>query len=143
MDIPVNYWAVIVCGIVSMVLGSIWFGPLFGKQWQHLMGWSNVDAAKKAEMMKGMQKSYLFAFIGALVMAYVLSHSIVFASTYMDVSGVSAGLSSGFWMWLGFIAPVTLSSVLWEGKSWKLWILTSGYYLVQLLIFGAILASWK
>jgi hypothetical protein len=141
--VPINYWAILVCGIASMVLGSLWFGPLFGKPWQKLMGWENVDAAKKEEMMKGMTKSYVFAFVGALVMAYALAHSLVFAQAYLKVSGSSAALQGAFWTWLGFIAPVTMSSILWEGKSWKLWTLTNAYYLIQLLIFAFILVSWK
>jgi len=32
------------------------------------------------------------------------------------MSGVSGGLMSVFWNWLGFIATVTLGAVLWEGK---------------------------
>jgi hypothetical protein len=59
------------------------------------------------------------------------------------MSGMPAGLMCGFWNWLGFIAPVTLGTVLWEGKPWKLWALTNGYYLFSLLIMGVILAFWK
>lgn len=141
--IPVNYWAVLVCGAVSLVLGSIWYGPLFGKMWIHEMGWDKVDPSKQEEMKKEMYKSYALSFIGSLVMAYVLSHSLVYASTYTSVVGVSAGLMVGFWNWLGFIAPVTLGNVLWGNQSWKLWFVGNGYQLVQLLIFGVILAIWK
>lgn len=141
--VPINYWAILVCGIASMVLGSLWYGPIFGKMWQHLMGWHHVDPTKKAEMMKNMTQSYVFAFIGALIMAFVLDHSIIFAQAYLHVSGSSAAIQGAFWSWLGFIAPVTLASILWEGKSWKLWTLTNGYYLVQLLIFAFILTGWK
>lgn len=49
---------------------------------------------------------------------------------------------AGFWNWLGFVAPVTLGAVLWEGKHWKLWFLNNGYYLVTLLLMGAVLALW-
>jgi len=41
-------------------------------------------------------------------MSYVLAHELIFASVYLKVSGVSAGLMCGFFNWLGFIAPVTL-----------------------------------
>lgn len=46
---------------------------------------------------------------------------------------------AGFWNWLGFIAPVTLGVVLWEGKPWKLWVLHNAYYLLALLVMGVIL----
>jgi len=139
--VPVNYFAVLVSAISSMVIGFLWYGPIFGKIWASLQGWtSQMMDEQKAK--GGMGKSYALMFIGSLLMSFVLSHAIVFASTYLKVAGVSAGLTAGFWNWLGFIAPVTLGSVLWEGKSWKLWILNNGYYLVTLLVMGTILAVW-
>jgi len=139
MEVPVNYWAVLACGIASMVLGFLWYGVLFGKTWMRLMGYSENHQPDSAAANRG----YALAFIGSLIMAYVFSHTLVFASEYMNTQGIMAGLSNGFWMWLGFIAPVTLGSVLWEGKSWKLWCFNNTYNLVQLLMFGIILSLWK
>jgi hypothetical protein len=89
-----------------------------------------------------MGKSYGLMALGALVMSWVLAHAIFFSSYYMQSSGVSSGLLTGFMSWLGFVAPVTLGSVLWESKSWKLWSLNTGYYLVALLVMGAIIGAW-
>ncbi|MBX4186694.1 MAG: DUF1761 domain-containing protein [Candidatus Doudnabacteria bacterium] len=142
-EVPVNYWAILVCGIASLVLGFIYYGPLFGKLYSRLMGWENMDPARSAEMKKGMNKRYAMALLGSLLMAFVLAHSLVFAESYMKVSGVAAGLQAAVWSWLGFIVPVTLGNVLWGGQSWKLWFLGNGYQLIQLLIFGIILGTWK
>ncbi len=137
---PINFLAVLVSAVASMALGALWYGPLFGKKWAALMGWSNDQMQMK--MKSGMGKSYSLMFVGSLVMAYVLANAIVFASEYLVVYGVMAGLMSGFVNWLGFVAPVTLEGVLWEGKSWKLWCLNNGYNLTSLLLMGVILAVW-
>lgn len=140
MAIPINYLAVLACGVMSMVLGSLWYGPLFGKRWVALSG---IDMSKMDETKKrGMAKSYALAFAGSLVMAYVLAHSLVFASEYLKVYGIASGLMGGFWNWLGYVAPVTLGMVLWDGKPWRLWILLNSYNLVQLLLMGMILSLW-
>ena len=139
--VPINYLAVVGAAVANMVIGFLWYGPVFGKLWMTLSGMTQgeLEGAKA----KGMTKNYVIAFIGSLVMSYVLAHALVFASAYFAVSGVSAGLTAGFWNWLGFIAPVTLGVVLWEGKTWKLYLLTNAYYLVSLLAMGVILALWK
>lgn len=140
-QVDINYLAVLVAAIMSMAIGSFWYSPKgFGKQWMALSGITpdKIEAAKA----KGMQKTYAIAFVGSLVMSYVLAHALVFASAYLQVSGMAAGLMAGFWNWLGFIAPVTLGSVLWEGKPWKLYVLNNAYYIVSLLVMGAILAVW-
>jgi len=89
-----------------------------------------------------MTTSYVIAFIGSLVMAYVLAHSLAFGNAYLHTSGVSSGLMVGFWSWLGFVGPVTLGMVLWEGKPWALWFLLNSYQLLSLMIMGVILAMW-
>jgi uncharacterized membrane protein YpjA len=33
----VNWLAVIVCAVLSMVIGFIWYGPLFSKPWVKLL----------------------------------------------------------------------------------------------------------
>ena len=139
-EVPINYLAVLACGVASMILGAIWYGPLFGKQWIALSGLSRERL--EAQKAKGMGKSYAIMFIGSLLMAYILSHALVFAMNYLGTEGISAGLQTGFWNWLGFIAPVTLGSVLWDGKPWKLWVLNNAYNLLSLLVMGVILALW-
>lgn len=141
MQVPINYLAVLAGAVASMTLGFVWYGPLFGKQWIALSGMTpeEMEAAKT----KGMAKEYALTFVGSLAMSYVLAHAIVFASAYFSFGGVRAGLAAGFWNWLGFIAPVTLGTVLWERKPWKLWFLNNAYQLLTLLVMGTILALWQ
>ncbi len=138
MQFSVNYTAILAAAVVNMVLGFLWYGPLFGKPWMKMMGYSKEDMekAKKSGMMP---KLYVTALAGAVVMAYVLSH-------FLQVGGAStatAGATVGFWVWLGFIATTTLSGLLWEKKPFNLYLLNNGYYLVLLLVNGALLAVWK
>ena len=140
--VPINYWAVIVSAVVSMAVGFLWYGPLFGKKWSELMGWGPMTPEKMAEMQKKARPAYAITFVGALLMAYALAHTIVFAGAYLNVTGVSAGLQAAIWSWLGFVAPVTIGTVLWDGKPWMLWTLNAGYYLVNLVVMGIILSLW-
>ncbi len=139
--VDINYLAVLGAAAASMVIGSLWYGPLFGKQWMALSG-IGPDMIERIKA-KGMGKTYVLAFVGSLVMAYVLAHALIFASAYLKIAGMQAGLMAGFWNWLGFVAPVTLGVVLWEGKPWRLWVLSNGYYLASLLAMGVILAIWR
>lgn len=140
-EVPINELAVLAAAVASMVIGFVWYGPLFGKQWMALSGMTkeNIEEAKK----KGMSKMYVLTFIGSLAMSYVLAHSLFFAATYLNVEGLNAGLQTGLWNWLGFIAPVTLGTVLWDNKPWKLWVLHNAYWLVTLTVMGVILAYWQ
>lgn len=137
--VEVNYLAILVSGILSVVIGGLWYGPLFGKPWMAMVGIT-------PESMKSMKMTPVQAMFGGLIVglltAFVLAHHITFAGAYMQTSGVELGLMSAFWIWLGFFMPVNMGVVLWEGKPWKLFFLTTSYFLVNLLVSALILTLW-
>lgn len=141
MAIPINWWALIVTTLVSFIAGFLWFGPVFGKAWMKTLGISMPETITP-EMKKGMIRGYIIVAIGALITNFVLLHNITFGAQYLHITGIAAGLQAAFWNWLGFVAPATLGAVLWEGRPFKHWVITAGYYLVTLAINGMILASW-
>lgn len=140
--VPVNFFAILACGVLSMILGSIWYGPLFGNVWMKLSGIKKPEKMTK-EIKNSMMRSYSLMFLGSLITAYVLQHALVFAEAYLQASGTSAALMGAFWNWLGFVVPVSIGMVLWEGKPWKLWFLNIGYVLVQLCAMALVLTMWK
>ena len=135
-----NYIAVLVAAIASMAVGFVWYGLLFRTQWMAYMG---LTMESMANMKMSANAAYVLQFVGSLIMAYVLAHSIVFASAFTDTEGAMAGIMAGFWSWLGFVAPVTLGVVLWENKSWGLWLINASNYLVALVLMGAIIGWWE
>lgn len=126
----VNLVGVFVAAIASMVVGFLWYGPLFGKPWMKLMGMKSPP-----KMDSKMQKTYAMSFVGSIVTAYVLS---VFAGL-MGAKTVVDGMMAGFWAWLGFAAPIQMTEVLFGGKSWNLYYINTGYFLASLLVMGATL----
>ncbi len=141
MSIPINWWAILVTTLISFILGFLWFGPIFGKAWMKTLGLTMPETITP-EMKKGMIKGYIIVAIGALIMNFVLLHNLTFGIQYLGFGGIAAGLQGAFWNWLGFVAPATIGSYLWESRPFKHWVITAGYYLVALLINGMILASW-
>lgn len=135
--VTINYLAVVGAAVLSMVIGSLWYGPIFGKMWLGLMGFGpeKMEEMKK----KNMSKLYACALVGSLATAYVLAH---FVSVWGAVD-ISGAFQLAFWIWLGFVATVMLSSVLWEGKSWKLYCLNAAYQLVTLFGMALVLVYWK
>src|SRR5437867_3970847 len=101
MEVDINYMAVGAAALSQVVLGFLWYGPLFGKMWMKMMGLGQADMDKAKG---GMSKSYALMLVGSLVGAYVLAHFVQYAGAVT----ASDGMQTGFWAWLGFVAPVTL-----------------------------------
>ena len=138
MNVIINYWAVLVAAISAMVIGFLWYGPLFSKSWMKEMGMDKMSPQEIAAMKKAASKNYIQQFIGALIMAYVFDHML----TVYQSTTVSAGLQGAFWTWLGFIVPVKYGDKLWGGKSAKLFFIDSFHYLVTLAVFALIFVNW-
>ncbi|HVZ67542.1 MAG TPA: DUF1761 domain-containing protein [Patescibacteria group bacterium] len=128
----VNYLSVLVCGVAAMIVGYVWYGPLFGKLWMK-EGKISTSQAKKANMT-GM---YVLMYVSAVIEAYVLS---VVLGMMGNLTYASAA-TGAFWVWLGFMATVMVGMVTAEGKSWTYYAVVAGYQLVIVLVMSAIIVA--
>lgn len=131
-----------------MIIGALWYGPIFGKQWMALVGTTeeNIRSTGQNELMK----TYGISFVSALVMAFMLAYfvdillQIKFGQippTALDL--VFTGTQTAFFIWLGFTASTMLTNGLYEDKPLKLWAINAGYWLISLLTMGAVIALWR
>jgi hypothetical protein len=128
----VNWLAIILCGVAYMILGSLWYSPLlFSKPWQKLSGVKMGGSSKQGGLMQMMAIS----FVASLVMAYVMS--VIFKA--INPATVMDGMIGGFWIWLGFVASTTVINGVYLKKPYQLMAIEAGFFLVDLLAFGAIL----
>ena len=132
-EVTVNYLAVLIGAVINMVVGFLWYGPLFGNQWMKLVGLNKKDAEK---MMKngGAAKVYGTSVVLALLMVYVLGHVLAVGG----VSTVDQALEVSFWQWAGFIFSTHLIQHMYEQKPLTLTLINTGYYLVTLLLAAVV-----
>ena len=122
----VNLVAVLIASIVAMAVGHIWYAPgVFGKEWMKL---AKIKPPKKKQ--KHMASTIILAWLSNIVMAYVLA---IFLS-FTKASTLATSLVVGVLVWVGFIATVSLGSILWEGKPVKLYVLNIAYNLVSITL---------
>ena len=134
----VNYLAVFVASLIPMVVGSLWYGPLFGQKWMGMIGKTEEELRADFNPAKTYGITWVFAFIMAYVMAHVLG-------TWNDAYGSEgwmAGVQAGFWLWLGFVLTIGYQRVVFENVSTGLWGLNTLYNLVTLMAMGILLSVW-
>src|SRR5437870_4090218 len=124
MTVHVNYLAVLVCAIASMVVGFVWYGPLFGKSWMRSLGLDPMDTMRMKEMQSKAMPGYVAMFIGSLVMAYVLAKVL----GHFGVGAIDMNLLKVVGgVWLGFVATDFLGVKFFENKSWSYYFINVGY----------------
>ena len=131
--VSVNWLAVIVCVVLAMVSGFIWYHQkLFFPAW-----WEGIG--KSGEPGNPNPMIYVFSLLAAVVQAV----SVAFLVNLMGSTTAVSGALAGFMLWLGFVAPTNLVNKLFAGHGFKVWAIEAGNHLLNFLIFGAILAVWR
>jgi len=135
-----NWLAILVAAISTMILGFIWYSPLlFAKPWTREMGYDLNDKAKMEEMRKSAGPAYAGSFVASLISAFTLALIL----HGLQAQSLNFGLMASFHIWLGFVATVQFTGALFAKQSMKLFAINTGYQLVCYLVMGAILVLWK
>ena len=70
----VNWLGGVIAAASTLVVGMLWYGPLFGNRWSKLMGFTAKQVSEgKKKGMAGMARPMAAGFGAGLVKAYVLA----------------------------------------------------------------------
>lgn len=134
MQVEVNWLAVVLAGLSSMVVGSIFYAkPVFGGAWMKLAKISD------AQMKKGPGKAMILALVMSLVMAFVIAHVSALSRPFYDVSALSAALTTAFWLWIGVSLTTVVIHDVFESRPAKLTFLTVAYQFFAMMAMGLII----
>ncbi len=133
MEYP-TLWAVAVAAILPMLVGSLWYGPLFGKKWMEMMEITEEDIKASFNALK----SYGGSFVASLVQAYILGMIIASLGDASWMNGVCIGLLC----WLGFTVSFGFQAVAFESKKMGLYMLSMAYNLIVFVLMGVVLGLW-
>ena len=134
MGVEINYLAVVLAMLSSMVVGSIWYARgVFGNMWIKL---ARIDLKKPGYPM---WIPLVATAVVSFITAYVLAHVAFLSHTFFGNSFLQDSLATALWLWLGFTAARFITHDAFEGRPWKLTLLTISHELATLLIMGAII----
>ncbi len=140
MVVNVNYVAVLVTGVISVIIGMLWYSPvMFGKLW---MKWSNfptkMTKAQEATHKKAAKRGMIISVFVGIITAYILAVIL----RLIGDAGAVGGAQIGLLIAVGFVATTSINAVLWENKSAKVYVLSVVEHLIVFGIMGAILGAW-
>ena len=138
----INWWVVIGVSVLQIFIGSIWYGPIFGKFWMRLMGSAHMtkDEIKKAQ--KAMMPAYVVQFFVSTVMNVALYVAVKTNSDGDLIADICAAIA----LWLGFVMPIQVGEVLWSKLSdrdkLKKLAVSGGQQIITMCIAAAIFSYW-
>lgn len=138
----INWLAVLVCVVVTMVSGSLWYNPkTFFPMW-----WAVVSKGPDQKPGEGQNMGVVFGMVivSSVVQAIAMALMVPAMGKLMSAGQATAanGMMTGFMLWAGFVAPTYLVNKMFAGHGFKIWAIEIGNHLVNLVLMGAILGAW-
>lgn len=128
----VNVLAVVVAAIIQWVLGWLWYGMLFKKDWTALV---QKDAGKPQNAGGVMA----LIFVANLILSFALVKIVILTQYTTFGRGSLVGAVCG----LGFVVPPMFAQHISEKQPFKLFGINALYWLIAMYFSGGVLAIWQ
>jgi hypothetical protein len=141
----INWLVVIVCTVVSMVIGAVWYNPkTFFPGWWKAMGKGDYDPSGGGEAGMGGGGGAGMGMVWGLTIFSAFLRALFLSLIVPALGGATlvAGATIGFFLWLGITAPTSRINKLFAGH-FKSWFYETGDHLVTLVVIGAIVGAWQ
>lgn len=128
----VNWLAVIVATAVAFLLGALWYSKsMFGVAWMQEVGLSEQEIAE-TNLRSVLIGTVILQFIATTALAVFLGPG----STWL------IGLQSGLIVGICWLATAYGITYLFERRSFRLFRINAGYYVVVFAITATIIGAW-
>ena len=127
----INVVAVLVAALSGFVVGGLWYGPLFRKPWMKYSGMS-FELGRKQNPIVVFGGAYVFNLVVAASLAMLLGPQ------HTWLLGAHAGLFAA----LTFAGAALGVVYLFESRPWQLWLINTGYQMVNFAAMGAVIGAW-
>ena len=138
MNVPaINYIAVVLATLSSMVVGSIWYTPkVFGNYWMKQSGVTPSGNAKDAI------RPIIVTLIVSFVTAWVLAGAVWISFQFYEGSFLVNALVTGAILWAGFTAARFITHDQFDKRTTGLTVLNCAHELVTILLMALIIGLW-
>lgn len=138
MNVPaINYIAVVLATLSSMIVGSIWYTPkVFGNYW---MKAANVTPSGNG---KDAIKPIAITVVVSFITAWVLAGAAYISFDFYGGSFFLNALITGIILWAGFTAARFITHDAFDGRPTGLTVLNVAHEFVTIVIMAVIIGVW-
>jgi len=157
----INFLALLVAALSTMVVGFIWYNPkVFGTIWMKESGMTE-EKMKGANMAMIFGLSFLYAFLISFILQMLVIHQFgalgmvggdptiakpsyaEFVADYGNAfRSFKHGALHGFMTGLFLALPLIGTNALYERRSFKYTLVTGGFWIVCFMVMGGIICAW-
>ena len=138
MTVPaINYIAVVLATLSSMIVGSIWYTPkVFGNYWMKLSGITPSGKASDAV------RPIIVTVIVSFITAWVLAGATDISAHFYGGSFLGNAVLTALILWAGFTAARFVTHDQFDRRPWQLTVLNCAHELVTVALMAVIIGVW-
>ncbi|WP_439131185.1 DUF1761 domain-containing protein [Polaribacter sp.] len=161
-----NFYIFFLVALVPMILGAIWYGPLFGKAWMSEMGFT-TESLKDTNMLKTLAICFILSVLVAFALMPMTIHQMGVYSTLAGEPGFAEQTGEAYSYFENFVTtygdrfrtfkhgafhgiiygvflvlPILGIIAVFEKKSLKYVAINASYWIVTLAIMGGIVCKY-
>ncbi len=133
----INYWAVLLATVASMVVGSVWYTPkVFGDRWMKLAKVTPADTNVGAWL------PIVVSIVLSFLLAWVLAGAVTIAWHFYGGGYFWSAIVTGVTLWAGFTAGRIIVHDIFEGRPSGLTVMNIAHEFVTVLAMSIIIGVW-
>lgn len=161
-----NPLILLVAGIVPMLVGAVWYGPLLGNAWMKTNGFTTEDL-EGGNMLKIFGLSYLLSVVLAAGLSGLAIHQNAVVQLFAmhpdyETAGTAVGdlcksilenygdrhrtfghgAAHGVFAAILLALPLIMINSLFERRSWKYIGIHFGYWLITMVLMCGVICQW-
>lgn len=159
-----NFLVLGLAALIPLVLGFIWYHPkVFGNAWMKSLGFTEDKMKEGFNMPLVFGLTYLFSFFLAFALQTMVIHQVAIYQLTMhfekdpatqellgqimskygtEFRNIHHGLIHGFIGGLTIAFPIVAVNALFERRSWKYIFMNAGYWIVSMMLMGAVICKF-
>jgi len=130
-----NYLAIVVAAIACFLFEAGWYS-IFLKPWLNGTG-------RTMEWLVNTGVNPAFQYAVALVAEAVIALGISCLTQHTGEQTASRGIMVAAMLWFCFVLPVFCTEYIFEVRPWSLLCINAGFWLLGMMVMGAIVGAWK
>ncbi len=129
----INWLAVFSATVIAFLIGSLWYSKkVFGQAWMLEIGLTD-ESLTQANMPMIFGGTFVLLFVAATALALFMGSG----------SDWLIGLQAGLLIGIGWIATAYGVTYFFEQRSFRLYLINTGYYIVLFAVMGVIIGAWN
>jgi len=130
-----NYLAIVVAAVACFLLEAGWYS-VFMNEWLEGIG-------RTRDWLTGSGVNPALQYAAALVSEAVMATAISCVTQLTGPQTAWRGIKVAVPLWFGFVLPIWATEYIFEVRSIKLFAVNTGFWLLGMMLMGAIVGGWK